>query len=404
MSNNGLDNYPMPPPMTSPTGRELPVAPSMPMQPTASSRPAMWPGGQASPWAPPGQRFSPADMVPRDEMKPCEGTRILARVGSEAILESEVAGFVNENLQKYKGKVSPEELEKGRELLTKHRLKDSIETKLVYQDAKHEIPTEGWSHIDDELRKEFEGESAGPRIPQIVTLETLMKRTGAGSRRELDQKLRSLGTSLEEEKRLAIEANLAQKWVGSQLKRDEEITLAETVGYYHEHEKDFTTPARAQWEELMVRYSKYPNRAVAYDAIARMGNQVLSGTPFADVVRAHSDGVEAAQGGHREWTVKGALACRALDDAVFSVPVGQLSQIIEGDSGFHIIRVTRRDPVIVKPFLETQAGIKEKIVQQRRQKQIQDYMAKLQARTPVSTIFDSPATAQNPGPGLPLRR
>jgi parvulin-like peptidyl-prolyl isomerase len=404
-SNSGLGNYPTPPPMTSPTGREQPAAPSMPMQPTTTSRPNGWPGGEASPWVPAGQRFSPADMVPRGDVKPCDGTRILARVGSEAILESDVAGFVNENLQKYAGKVSPDELEKGRELLTQKRLKEVIETKLVYQDAKHEIPTESWPHIEEDLRKEFEGESSGPLMPQTVTLEKMMKRAGANSRRELDQKLRSLGTSLEQEKRAALELNLAQKWVASQLKRDEEITLAETVGYYHQHEKDFTTPARAQWEELMVRYAKYPSRAVAYDAIARMGNQVLAGRPFADVARAGSDGLEAAQGGRRDWTVKGALVCQALDAAVFNTPVGQLSPIIEGDSGFHIIRVTRRDPEITKPFLEAQAEIKKKITNQRWEKQLRDFMAKLQGRTYVWTIFDAPAaTAQTPGPDSPMRR
>jgi hypothetical protein len=404
LSNSGLGNYPLPPPTATASGREQPAVPGTPMQPGATSRPNSWPGGPATPWAPPSQRFSPADMVPRGEITPCDGTQILARVGSEAVLQSEVAGFVNENLQKFKGKVSPEEMEKGREFLTQKRLREVIETRLVYQDAKREVPSEGWPHIEEDLRKEFEGESGDPAMPQVVTLEKLMKRTGANSRRELDEKLRSLGTSLEQEKRLAMEASLAHKWVASQLKRDEEVTLAETVGYYHQHEKDYTTPARAQWEELTVRYSKYPNRAVAYDTIARMGNQVWSGRPFAEVARAGSDGIEAAQGGKRDWTVKGALACQALDAAVFSLPVGQLSPIIEGDTGFHIIRVTRRDPVIVKPFAEAQAEIKKKIVQQRTNKQINDYLAKLQGRTPVWTVFDAPTTAQTPSPDAPLRR
>jgi parvulin-like peptidyl-prolyl isomerase len=404
MSNSGLGNYPMPPPTVVPNGREQPAAPAMPMQPGTTTRPNSWPGGPASPWAPPSQRFSAADMVPQGNVTLCDGTEILARVGSEAVLRSEVAGFVNENLEKVKGKVPAEDFEKGRQLLTQRRLRELIQTRLAYQDAKRELPAENWPKIEDELRKEFEGELGGPSAPQIITLEKLMKRAGVTSRRELDEKLRSLGTSLEQEKRLAIEANLAYKWVCSQVKRDEEVTLAEVVGYYHQHEKDFTTPARAQWEELMVRYSRYPNRAVAYDAIARMGNQVWSGRPFAEVARAGSDGLEAAQGGKRDWTVKGGLACQALDAALFSLPVGQLSPIIEGDSGFHIIRVTRRDPVIVKPFAEAQAEIKKKIGQQRTEKQVNDYLAKLQARTPVSTIFDAPATAQGPAPDAPLRR
>ncbi len=158
----------------------------------------------------------------------------------------------------------------------------------------------------------------------------------------------------------------------------------------------------------MVRYAKYPTRAAAYQAIARMGNQVFAGAPFADVAKAGSDGAEANQGGQVDWTNQGALTCRALDTALFNLPVGQLSPIIEGANGFHIIRVTRREGDIVKPFLEAQVEIKKKIVDERSEKQGEDYMAKLLARTPVWTIFDSdinnPQLATPAGPGRPLRR
>ncbi len=306
-----------------------------------------------------------------------------------------MAGAVNEFIQTKKSQIPPEELEKVRDLAIQKRLRELTDTKLIYQDAKREIPSEGWPHIETDLSREFEE----------FELEKMMKRAGVGSRRELDQKLRSLGTSLEQEKRASMELSLAKKWVGNQIKHDEEVTYDQMLFYYRDHRKEFTTPARAQWEELMVRYSKYPARAAAYEAIARMGNQVWAGTPFADVAKAGSDGVEAPKGGQREWTTKGALSCAALDAALFGLPVGQLSPIIEGDHGFHILRVTKRDPEIVKPFSETQAEIKKKISEQRWQKQFQEYMAKLQARTPVWTIFDSPTgTPQTATPGPPMRR
>ena len=100
------------------------------------------------------------------------------------------------------------------------------------------------------------------------------------------------------------------------------------------------------------------------------------------------------------------MACQALDAALFSLPVGQLSPIIEGDHGFHIIRVTDREPEAVKPFLEAQADIKKKIIRRSvRRSSSSEYMAKLEARTPVWTIFDAPtASPQTATPGPPLRR
>jgi parvulin-like peptidyl-prolyl isomerase len=317
-------------------------------------------------------------MEPCGDIQPCEGARILARVGSDAILESEVAGAINEVIEKNKDRIPASELEKQRELMIQQQLKNVIVTKLIYQDAKHTIPSESLSHVEKELKKQFDE----------VELEKMMKRAQVSTSHEFDQKLRALGTSVDHERQAFVERELAKEWIHQQIKRDEEITYDQMVTYYREHQDKFGSPARAKWEELMVRYSKYPNKATAYDAIARLGNQILAGAPFAEVAKVNSDGSTAFDGGKRDWTTKGGLACQTLDAAVFSTPVGQMSSIIEGDSGFHIIRVTLREEESVKPFLEAQVEIKEKIIQQRSEKQYQAYLAKLGNKTPVWTIYE----------------
>lgn len=377
---NGMGNTPMPQSAPiSPDSRQRPVVPGAPMKPAVTSRPADWPGRvepEASPWVPPDQQ----SQAPTGEVKPCDGIRILARVGSEAILESEVIGTVNEMIETNKDRIPPDQIEKQREMLIQAVLKRLIQTKLIYQDARRTIPSEGWPHIEKQLTKQFEE----------VQLEKMMKKSGVSSAHEFDLKLRTLGTSLEREKRAFIERTLAEQWGRQQVKRDEEITYDQMLGYYYKHQDEFTSPAAAKWEELMVRYSKHPNKAAAHEAIARMGNQIVfSGAPFAEVAKAGSDGATATDGGLCPQTTKGALACQALDDALFSLPVGQMSPIIAGDKGYHIVRVIERKEAEVAPFLAAQVDIREKIVNERSQNQFREYLAKIEARTPVWTIYDS---------------
>lgn len=104
-----------------------------------------------------------------------------------------------------------------------------------------------------------------------------------------------------------------------------------------------------------------------------MGNQVIGGASFAEVAKAGSDSLEAPKGGKRDWTTKGGLDCEAINEALFALPVGQMSPIIEGPRGYHIIRVTQREDTVVRPFLEAQVDIK-KIVEQRSQKQFREYI------------------------------
>ena len=319
----------MPPEFQGNGTRTVPAAvPGPPIRPTPASRPASWPGAPptSSPWSPPAAR---AASAPQGELKPCG--RIVARVGPDAILESDVSGAVNEFLEMNKDRIPAEQVDAFREALIQQQVKKLIEVKLICQDAKRTIPSERLPDIEKKLAKEFDDNQ----------LEKMMKKSGAATPHEFDVKLRRLGTSLDHERRAFVERSLAQGWVQQQIKRDDEITYDQMLVYYREHLADFTTPAKARWEELMVRFSnaKYPTKAAAYDAIARLGNQVLRGVPLAEVAKAGSDGATASDGGQCGWNSKGALACAALDAALFSLSVGQPSPIIESPNGYHIIRV-----------------------------------------------------------------
>ena len=380
---------------TSSTTGQRTVVPGPPMRPQATSRPSGWAGEpEASPWIPPAER-SGVPATPTGKMNSCKGIRIIARVGSEAILESEAAAVVNEIIEANKDRIPADQLEAQREILIEKRLQGLIRTKLIVLDAKRTIPAEGWSRVEEQLSKQYEE----------VELEKMMKNAEVDTRHAFDQKLRSYGTSLAREKQAFIERTLAQQWVREQIKHDDEVTYDQMVRYYRDHQEEFTTPARTQWEELVVEYSKHPTKAAAYNTIARMGTQVFGGAPLADVARARSDGVTASDGGRRDWTSKGALVCEKLDQALFSLPVGQLSPIIEGPTGFHIVRITRREDVTVRPFLEAQVDIKQKIKQERSEQKLRDYLAKLETRTPVWTIYDRGAEkTQTATPRTPLRR
>ena len=214
-----------------------------------------------------------------------------------------------------------------------------------------------------------------------------MKQFGVSSPRELDPKLRAVGTSVEREKRAFIEFMLAQQWQGQQIKRDDEITLDQMVTYYRQHQDEFTRPARAKWEELMVRFSKYPTRRRPEKPLREWETRCsparrLPKWPAPVPTASRPPTAAGATGPPR------GVWCQELDQALFGLPIGQLSPIIKGPIGFHIIRVTEREEAAVTPFPEAQVDIREKIVKQRSAKQLHEYLAKLQARTPVKTIFD----------------
>ena len=325
---------------------------------------------------PPRQPAVPADAVP------CEGAQIVSGVGPHAILVSDIWIVADQILARNRAKIPPDQVESQREILIRQSfrqlLQQQVDTKLVYYDALNALPKEAVENVEDQLTRIFERSE----------LPKLMELWGVESQRELDQKLMRLGTSVQRHKRAFLEQATAQQWIRQQIKIDEDVNHEQMLTYYNQNLSDFEQPARARWEQLTVRISRYPSKEVARAALAQMGNQVMDGRPLAEVARERSDGSTAGQGGLRDWTTRGSLVCGELDRAIFGLPVGQLSPILEDETGYHVVRVIEREEASQTPFPDAQAEIRPKISQRRVQEQLQAYLAKLRKNTPVWTIFD----------------
>ena len=325
----------------------------------------------------------PAGEMPNVAPEPppaalCENAQILARVGSHIILACEVMPLVNRVMEENKDKYPASVLEEQRELLIEKLLDERIETKLIFSDAQRSLPPEAITNIEKHLGDQFDEEEIPKRL----------EKAELGSRLELQEELEKIGSSLEREKRSFIERAVSQQWVFQQIGDDKEITHEEILDYYRRHAADFEHVARARWEQLTVRFSRHPDRREARALIARMGNDVMRGRPFADVAREHSEGSTAKDGGARDWTTQASLRSEQLDGTLFGLPVGQLSPILEDQQGFQIVRVVQRDDANRTPFIEAQVQIKGELRQARRKERMEAFTERLKEEIPVWTVFD----------------
>jgi len=380
------------------------IVPDPPPRPVAVSRPAAWPGG---PGASPQGDMPRVDVAGRPEAPggyrppleapiPCEGAAILAKVGEYAILASEVMPTVNAIIEQNKDRIPPSQLEAQRNALVKRQLEQLVDNKIIYCDARRGIPEESYENVAKQISEQFEK----------VEMKAMMKRAKVTNRRQLNEKMLVMGTSLERERRAYVERTLGKQWVHHQIDFDKEITHEERLAYYQEHLADFEKPARARWEQLTVKFSKCPNKAEAYRILAEMGNRVIDGdaNTFARVAKARSHGSTASAGGIHDWTTKGSLVSDELDRALFTLPLGKLGPIMEDERGLHIVRVLERREAGRTSFIEAQGEIREKIRQHHIRDQLETYLAKLKKDVPVWTVFDGQPDRQIAGRPNPPRR
>jgi hypothetical protein len=389
----------------------LPGSPAGPSSPSASAvrgvqdaidpsiSPAM-PGGVAG--APPATFVAPSvatteplgpAIVPNDA-RPIAGSEIIGRVEDQVILASDVLWQVHRMIamsEKQKGvKVPPDQRAEIERILLERMLLQLIDTKLLFADFRRTLPPENLRQVEKTLAEPFESSE----VPKLF--ETY----GVKDRVELNAALIQNGSSLKDVQRQFTEKMVAGEWLRQRMPKLKVVTHEEMLAYYQDHLKEYEYPGSIKWEELMVRFDRFPGtpeekRQAAWQALAEMGNEVwavvainpgLRGPVFANVARAKSHGFTAAEGGIQESS-PGSLTCEALNEALATLDLGRMSNGIESERGFHLVRVLERKEPGRKPFTEAQAKIRELLENEQKEILVAEELKKLRKTARVWTIF-----------------
>ncbi len=102
------------------------------------------------------------------------------------------------------------------------------------------------------------------------------------------------------------------------------------------------TAAKAKAEKLLAQVRKSPN-------------------DFAKVAKENSDDPGSAErGGDLDFFGKGMMV-KPFEEAAYKLKEGEISDIVESDFGFHIIRLTAVKPAATRPLAEVKANIDDEI-------------------------------------------
>jgi len=339
---------------------------------------------------------APAPLTKGDSAN-LEGCQVIARIDDQIILACDVLWRVNQLIEQQKQKINeeitPEQEEAVRKQLMKKQVAALVDRKLLFNEFKRNVPAENLPRIEQNLQQPFEEKE----------LPSLMKQLHVESKRDLEKELARLGSSLTDERRSFNERIIAAEWIHSKVKVNEEVSPEEMMAYYQAHLKDYDFPLQARWEELAVRKDRFKEPREAYAAMAMMGNEVwkqhaqrpTKGAAFAEIAKAKSDGFTAKRGGDHDWTTKGALQCKAIDEALFSLQVGQMSPIIDSGPMFNIVRVLERKEAGRKGYTEVQADIRDRLKEERFQTEVEKYLTQLRGESRIWTVFTGNTSAED---------
>lgn len=157
------------------------------------------------------------------------------------------------------------------------------------------------------------------------------------------------------------------------------VTPNAIARYYREHPQEMQRSPRVRARHIMMRITSARPDAEALATIESLRRQLLRGGSFADVAHAASEGEEAAQGGDLGWITPGQLRPE-LDDVLFHLEPGVVSEPIQSDMGYHLVQVEEREPVAQWSFEQVELSIREKLLRLKFEQKLAQWLADLRAK------------------------
>jgi peptidyl-prolyl cis-trans isomerase D len=122
------------------------------------------------------------------------------------------------------------------------------------------------------------------------------------------------------------------------------LSESDMRAYYESHKDDFRMEAQA-WVKA-VRIDKRPTAAdttAANELIQQAVQDIQKGDDFGELVSAYTEAPPQLRGGAQgSYMTKDLFQTPKVRDAAFSLPIGQVSDVIRDNNGLHILKVEDR--------------------------------------------------------------
>lgn len=193
-----------------------------------------------------------------------------------------------------------------------------------------------------------------------------------------------------------------QKFMEAQWAGKVDVNDADAQAYYEGHPQEFEKPEQVHASHILIAAdpnNSDPNEAkVAARAKADgLLKEVKDGADFAELARAHSSCPSKAQGGDLGTFGRGQMV-PAFEKAAFALNPGEVSDVVETQFGYHIIKVTEHQDAQIVPLEEAKDDILQALSTQKKQEVVQEYLENLKNE---ATIVYAPGFEPVPAaPGM----
>jgi parvulin-like peptidyl-prolyl isomerase len=275
--------------------------------------------------------------------------RIRAVVNGEPILDEEVESAAYQNLVNAR---TPAE----RAEVLNQKLTEIIEREVVLQDAFAKLKGNGEKFLNvlkDAARKEFDKQ----------WLRRMMKGNGFTDEQAFRRFLREHNMPLEAVRREWERQFMMMEYMRHRIDPHlQKIGHLQIVEYYDKHPDQFTVQDSVQWQDLFVANARHPSREAARAFAEALAGRIRKGEDFVRLAKEFDNGDSLFRNGEGIGHKRGEIKPGEAEAVLFRLRDGEVGPLVELETGFHVVRLVKRQHAGVLPFdSKVQTQIRDKL-------------------------------------------
>lgn len=156
-----------------------------------------------------------------------------------------------------------------------------------------------------------------------------------------------------------------------------EVSDAEIEKYYNENKDRFTVEEQVEASHILVE-----DEETAKEILNKLNN----GSDFAELAKEYSLDGSATRGGNLGFFPRGRMV-KPFEEAAFALQVGEISEPVKTDFGYHIIKVTDRQEAKTLSLEESKEDIRSTLLYQKQMETLRTYLMELRENAEVEILL-----------------
>lgn len=166
------------------------------------------------------------------------------------------------------------------------------------------------------------------------------------------------------------------------------VTDEETKTFFDANPDLFKTPEMVRASHILVMVDQKATdaeKAKAKEKITGIQKRVQAGEDFAGLAKQFSDCKSSTSGGDLDFFQRGQMV-GPFEDAAFKLNPGEVSDIVETQFGYHLIKVTDKKPAEAKSYDQVKDELAKYLKQQKVSQQLSQYIDQLKSKDKIEIL------------------